>query len=199
MKNKKYQELIKKSQELESELNELEKETIIQYYLELKKEQDTLNKKIYKEYEILKKEEYNNCNHILVYSSIEDYKCYDNRQVKYAGCIKCGLDRSVLSKSIPWSCDTQIMYDYFTKDNPNMPFKGISTKMACDIELGKAIYQTIKEEYPNIEDKLAVEYFIKCLEDVRNTDANKKSRLKRSLRLKLGPTFERWNEEDVYY
>lgn len=48
-------------------------------------------------YQAMKMKEYECCEHILVYSEIEHDIC-EERTYKSCGCIKCGLDSSVLNR-----------------------------------------------------------------------------------------------------
>ena len=106
------------------ELKQLENDELVKRYLELKKENHNLYDKQLRLYGSIKKEEYDECKHILVYSKIY-YDRYEGRTYRSCGCIKCGLDNSVLDKERKWLTPTQqIMYDYLRKNHLNY-FNGI--------------------------------------------------------------------------
>lgn len=167
-----------------------EDETVIRYN-ELKKQNEDLYKQQRYLYKAMKEEEYSTCKHILVYSKI-DYDGFEGRSDKSCGCIKCGLDNSVLDREQIYT-DRIIMREYLEKHSLN----GIKTKIVCDLDLAKAIYSRIKEEHSDIDDELAIEYFKNALENVRNTRVNEDRQASRARRLSLESDFKRWNAFDV--
>lgn len=112
-----YDELLKQREVILKELLPLEENEIVKRYIELKEKNERLFDQELSLYKEVKKEEYASCNHILVYSNI-DYDGYEGRKYISCGCIKCGLDDSVLDGARDWlSGSRQIMYDYLRKNN----------------------------------------------------------------------------------
>jgi len=178
------------------ELKQLENNDIVRRYLELKKENDILYNKELKLYSSIKKEEYDECRHILVYSKI-DHDRLEGRTYRCCGCIKCGLDTSVLDEESDYLTHTQkIMYDYLRKNHLNY-LNGIKTDILCDINLATSIYSKIKEAHPNIDDKTALKYFEIALDNIRNIEVNNERKISRAKRLSLNPKFQRWNGRDI--
>lgn len=137
---------------------------------------------------------YNCCKHILVYSKIDFGDATLPNTTYYCGCIKCGLDNSILEKareSIPFS--KKVMYDYLSKN----PLQGIETNLACDLELAKAVYFKVKEMHPNTDDMEIITYFKQALIDIRNSknDDNRKIIIKR---LSLVSKLKNWKASDIY-
>lgn len=141
----------------------------------------------------MKNEEYKCCEHILVYSEI-DYDRYEGRTHRSCGCIKCGLDNSVLSKKVGLTFYQMIMYDYLRKRH----LMGKETKIACDLSLAQAIYSKIKETHPDINDEMAIKYFEIALNDIRNIKVSEERKTNRAKRLSLDPKFKSWNAQDVW-
>lgn len=189
-----YAQLIDQRAKIIDSIQELEQKEIIKEYFALKKQNDSLYTK---QLEIRKKileEEYDTCNHILVYSQIEHDR-YEGRTYKSCGCIKCGLDNSVLSKDKEWLSFTgKVMYDYLRHHY----LSGIATSNVCDLDLAQAIYSKIKEAHPDITDELAIKYFEIALNNIRDITVSEERKANRAKRLSLHPSFERWYSRDVH-
>lgn len=199
-KSEEYEEIVKQREEIINKIRIFEESAVIKDYLELTEE----NKRLYEEqlnlYEDIKKDEYASCEHISVYSNI-NYDRYEGRTYKSCGCIKCGLDTSVLDcDSDILSFNKKIMY-VFLKSQPMFDGrpKGINTEIACDLDLAQAIYSKIKEAHPNIDDKMATKYFEIELENIRNISESEREEMIRERRLPLNPNFNRWNASDVHH
>lgn len=176
-------------------MNQLREDDRVKKYIELQSKNETLYNEQIALYQELKKEEYSSCNHILVYSEI-DYDRYEGRSYKSCGCIKCGLDGSVLSQSreyLPFS--QKIMYDYLRKNR----LRGKETNITCDLDLAHAIYSKVKEVHPDINDDTAIGYFEIALNNIRNTKVSEERKTNRAKRLSLGSKFKNWNASDVHH
>ena len=152
---KEYDKVSNKLEEINSEIKRLEKyKTVIKYIQMNKEARNLLNKKseLYKD---LKYEEYDSCDHLLVYTKIEhDY--WEGRTYKHCGCIKCGLDNSVKDENYSWlTNDEKIKYNYLK----NHYLNGKLIERECNIYLACSIYNKIKESNPEITDDKLVEYF----------------------------------------
>lgn len=193
---KEYDETTEQRVAVIDELKQLENDELVKRYLELKKENYNLYDKQLRLYGSIKKEEYDECKHILVYSKI-DYDRYEGRTYRSCGCIKCGLDNSVLDKEREWLTPTQkIMYDYLRKNHLNY-FNGIKIDILCDIDLATSIYSKIKDANPDIDDETAIKYFEIALHNIRNIEVNDERKISRAKRLSLSPKFKRWNGRDI--
>lgn len=194
-KKEKYDEIAKKRNKIIEELNLLEENETVKRYLSLNQE----NTKLFNEqrvlYKDIKEEEYSSCKHILVYSKV-NYDRYEGRSNRRCGCIKCGLDNSVLDCRYEefLSYDDRIMYDYLIDGNY---LKGIETNISCDLSLAVAIYQKIKGHYPDIDDDTAIKYFMVALNDIREIEVNEERKASRVKRLGLNPNFTSWYSKDV--
>lgn len=165
---KEYDEVKRQRAVVIDELKQLKSNEIVKRYLELIKEDDNLYDKQLELYADMKKEEYDECDHILVYSKI-NYDRYEGRTYRSFGCIKCGLDNSVLNEDRRWlPYDQKIMYDYLRKKY----FNGIETDIVCDINLATSIYSKIKEAFPEIDDETAIKFFEIMLDNKKNTKEN---------------------------
>lgn len=191
---KEYKEIIEQRKKIIEELKPLEKSEVVKKYLQLcEQNHDLYNKQLslYKEIKIM---EYESCEHILVYSKI-DYDRLEGRTYRSCGCIKCGLDNSVLEEEKRFlSADRKVMDEYLRKNY----LSGIETKISCDLELAQAIYSKIKEEHPDIDDETAIQYFENALENIRNTKVSDNRKMNRAKRLSLNPNFKRWNASDIH-
>lgn len=195
----KYNEIIEQSKQIINKIEIFEESTIIKDYLELKKEEATLFEIKHSLYKSMKKDQYASCSHILVYSDIEHDRL-EGRTSKSCGCIKCGLDNSILSynkKYLPFlPCDKRIMYNYLEK---NSLTSEIDTKIACDLDLAQAIYSKIIEHNPDIDDETATKYFEIALDNIRNIKVSDERKASRAKRLSLSPNFNKWYGRDVHH
>ena len=190
---KEYDEIIEQRAVVIDELKQLENNEVVKKYLELKEKNDSLYNKQLNLYDSIKREEYDECKHILVFSKI-DYDSYEGRTYRRCGCIKCGLDNSVLDQERDWLPHTRkIMYDYLRNNYLN----GIQTKILCDIKLATSIYSKIKDANPDIDDETAIKYFEIALYNIRNIEVNDERKISRAKRLSLSPKFKRWNGGDI--
>lgn len=185
---KQYEEIIEQRKIIVLEMKQLEENDAVKKYLELKKQRDSLYERDFILYKEIKFEEYKYCQHILVYSKIE----HGNRS---CGCIKCGLDNSILDYKREWlTFNKQVMYDYLR----GKYLRGKETKIACNLDLAQAIYSKLKESYPDIDDETVVKYFGSALDNIRNIKVSDERKKNRARRLSLNTNFENWNGSDVY-
>lgn len=191
---KEYDELIELRKNIIEEIKVLEENEIVKKHLEIKKQNENLYEKQLDLYKKIKYEEYESCKHILVYTEI-DYDKYEGRTYRSYGCIKCGLDNSILKQERKWLTFPQmIMHDYLKEKYLN----GSKTKIACDLELAQAIYSKIKEENPDIDDETAIRYFEIALDNIRSIKVSDERKINRAKRLSLEPSFKKWNSSDIH-
>lgn len=184
-------ELIKQYKELKEQIEGnnwqielLEKTDLIKRYIRLIKEKNNLIKEQYKLYEQIKTNEYETCNHILICDYSEFYS--NNITYYFSGCIKCGLENSVLRRPINSLNQTQkIMYNYLQ----NHHLVGIELDLISDLKLARAIYKKIKQNYPNISDELATKYFEIALDNIINIKVSRERKVSRAKRLSLEPNY----------
>lgn len=183
--NEEYNKVIEQRKRIKKEIKKLERDANVKKYINLKR---ALNNN-------LCNEQYNSCNHVLVYSKYY-YDQLNDTTIKRCGCIKCGLDESVLDeKREELSPNKIIMYDYLKKNNCNI--NGIKTDNMCDLNLAKAIYFKIKENYSNINELTAIKYFEIALDNIRNINVSDERKISRAKRLSLKPNFNKWYASDI--
>lgn len=190
-----YDEITEQRNKIIEEIKQLEEIETVKRHSELQRQNEDLYNKQLSLYEAIKQEEYASCNHILVYSKIDSDR-YEGRTYKSCGCIKCGLDNSVLNDDVKYlPLGRKIMYAYLSKP---VYLNGTQTEIACDLDLAQAIYSKIKQTHPNIDDATAIYYFGAALHDIRMIKVNDDRKVDRAKRLSLAPNFKRWNSYDVH-
>lgn len=147
------------------------------------------------------------CNHIWVVTYVLQYpNC--NTPINYHGCIKCGLDQSVLlypEEDKPLlTQEAMAMYDFLSNhdwdisdhlnENLNLP-SSLHTFEHCNIDLGRTIYAKIKKAHPTIDDLTALHYFKVALHHIKATPVNQDRETKRMERLSMG---EEFSKQDLY-
>lgn len=189
---KEYDELIKQKKIIIDEIKTLEENEFVMRYLELKKQNEDLWSQQQNLYTAVLKEKFMSCKHILVCSRID----YDDEghRFKSRGCIKCGLDNSVLDENYMGGIEA-IMYSYLRENVFSL--SGPEPEIECDLDLAQAIYSKIKEAHPNIDDKMATKYFEIALDNIRNIEVSNDRKISRAKRLSLNPDFKRWNDCDI--
>lgn len=179
-----YEEITNKRKQIEKEIKKLEKNPIIKEYFELIKENEKLYRDQINMQEELIKDKFSSCNHIFI-NIKKDPK-------KICGCIKCKLtDDVLLEERSLLSYNQKIMYDYL-KNNKNIYNDSIISNVTCDLELAKAIYDKIIENYNNIDDETVKKYFEIALDNIRTNKVNSQRQVNRAKRLKLNIGFNRW-------
>lgn len=192
-----YAKIIEQRKEIITEMEKLEESEILKRYFYLKKKNESLYNEQLILFKNMKMKEYETCHHILIYSKM-DYDRYEGRTYASCGCIKCGLDNSVLNKSRDCLIGTQrIMYDYLKKNYLSCDFGGIQTSILCDMDLAQAIYRKIKNTYPSIDDEKAVQFFKYALKNIRSSKVSDERKANRAKRLSLNPHFQKWNSSDI--
>lgn len=190
-----YDEIIEQKQKIVEQINELKENDAVKKYFELVKLNENLDEQQLVLYNKMKNEEYDSCEHILVYSEIEHDRC-EGRTYKSCACIKCGLNNNVLNREREYlSLQRKVMYDYLSKKYLN----GKKTKIVCDLDLARAIYSKIKEKHPDIDDSTAVKYFEIALDDIRKIKVSDERKMNRAKRLSLDSRFKSWNAIDVHH
>ena len=171
----------------EKEINCLEKSDVIKRYNELLDKKDEL---LYKQKEVFKNMkfyEYNHCNHLWV----SDYGD--------ESCIKCGLNTEydILEYQNDYyhlDYEHKVMHNYLKQAKPCIYLhKGKNTKIKCDASLATAVYNKIKEYYPDIKDDEAVKYLRAALYNMQTKDNYEIRRQSRIKRLKLTNNYNNWN------
>lgn len=153
----KYNKLLSDLKDIELEKSALEKDETVKRYLQLKKDIIKLQNKKVKIYKEMKYQEYDKCNHILIYSKIENDP-HESRTYKYRGCVKCGLDESVLDADYTLSFEEQIKYDYLISKGIRY-IHGIQTDVVNNLDEAQKYYQLLKTNNPDINDEEFVRYF----------------------------------------
>jgi len=191
---KEYDKIIEQRKNIIDQIKQIEETDIVKQYNSLKEQNTELVEKISNLSKKIKIDEYNCCKHILVYSKI-DHDRIEGRTYKSHGCIKCGLDNSILDSRREFLPLTkQIMYDYLK----NRYLKGKELNVACDLDLAQAIYSKIKETHPDIDDETAIKYFEIALDHIRNIKVSDERKIGRSKRLALNTDFRNWMASDVH-
>ena len=183
------------------EIQKLRENKHVKKYLELEQANKDLYARELECYCKLKREEYENCDHIIVCTNADyDTSSCEQRVHKNYGCIKCGADTYILDCERSWlDYKERVMYDYLRDEyKKHLCMRGMDTGILCDLELGVNIYSRIKEANPDIDDLTAINYFTRALDNIRNQDVSEERKVSRARRLSLSPSFERWNGRDVF-
>lgn len=177
------------------EIYKLEETEEVRRYLELKEQESDLKEQEDISYKKMKKKNYKDCRHITIYTKIfDDY--YEGKTYREVGCIKCGVDTSVLDYEKKYlSLSDQAIFDY-VKSYSNVLFSSKPT-VSCDLSLATSIYSKILEKNPGIDDKLARKYFEIALDNIRNIKVSDERKRARAKRLGLRNNFNNWNIEDI--
>lgn len=187
-----YYELERRKQSNKKEIDELSKKESVKRYLSLKEQNRLIRKRQQKLYKDIYYRIYDSCNHVFVYSELEFDK--SRGTIRSCGCIKCGLNESVLkSHKDELSIQDQIMYDYLTSHE----LSGTKTNNFCDLDLARSIYSKIIDNNPGIDDETAIKYFEIALDNIRNIDVSDERKESRAKRLSLNPDFNKWNSKDI--
>ena len=194
-----YNAVAEKMKAVQEQITELAASEQVKKYFELQKQKDSLKAQEKSLYQKLKINRYESCQHLWIKTVLRE-NSYDGDHTFY-GCIKCGLDQSVLNvridgprDQINWLLklerDNDIMYD-FILTHPDY-FHGTVTDSYGDLELSKAIYSRIKETHPNIDDDTAVRYLEWSLDNIEKHKVSKERKEGRAKRLSLKPEFNGW-------
>ena len=182
-----YESLINERERLAETKQTLEYDENTKKYIMLRKIDRRLLKEQHSIYEIMQNETYDKCNHILVYTKInEDVR---GRVYKKCGCIKCGLDENIINND-NLTFEEKVMENYLKKHNNYI--NGKDLKIECDLSLGMAIYSKLKEKYPDIDDSKAIRYFKYAIKHIKFVEVSEKRKQNRAKRLLLSPTFDNW-------
>lgn len=173
------------------ELERIKTDPAVIRYNELDDEHASLSYTLRELFPAVKYEEYDSCDHILVYSIRDFHRWKGGKKQVYCACIRCGLDQSVTNSNMGHLTDEQdAMKSYFNERGIylNGTFLGIE----CDIDLARKIFSRIIETHPNIDDETAIKYFVKALNDIRDKEVSDERQESRAKRLSLNPDFRRW-------
>ena len=152
-----YEAIVKYRKKLCGEIVELEETPDVKKYKELISRNQRLKKHENELYIHLKNKEYEDCNHVLVYTK-EDDKIREGRIYKYCGCIKCGLDESILKKQgKDKNLEEHVQYMYLVLNNSKI--EGKQTGLDCGINLAKSMYDEIITDNGEIDDDALIELF----------------------------------------
>lgn len=146
---------------LNNKLYKLQKNPIVQEYMRLEKDFEDTKEEQEKWFQIMKTQEYDGCDkHVLVCTKKETQTINGRiREYKYCGCIKCGLDESVLkSEEKDRSLEDQVQYDYL-RSKGQEGIQGLQTDIECGIALAQQLYEQIKDENDEFTDEQLVELF----------------------------------------
>ena len=155
---KQLQELLDELNETEKSLIDLEKNELIQKYLELQEKIGSL--KTF--YSRLKKQEYCECNHFIVYSQHDDI--FEGSNSNKWACVKCGLNNDNLKKifySMPE--DQQI------KLNNIISQALLSNNFQVEnIEECYSMYQKIANQNPDLDEDALIMLFKEAIKEKQN-------------------------------
>lgn len=151
-----FNEIVTEKEKIELERKELEKDPKVQEYIRIVRKTIEANKQYQSVYKTLKKHEYDECSHILVYTKEEIGK-REGRTYTHSGCIKCGLDDSTLYIQKP-TFEESVMADYI-KSQKSWIINGKQLNITCPLPIACGIYESIKEANPNITDEDAITLF----------------------------------------
>ena len=189
--NDKYDEINKKQERID----EVENNELIKEYMELKRTIEDDKRILKQDYLNMKKLEYKTCNHVFITSGVSYNDRYSKETYKYAGCIKCGLDTSVLSHRCKCE-EAEIMLNYLKDYDLRLI---VSMNVPCDLDLACAIYKKIKENHQDIDDMTAFKYFEIALNNMRNKDVSVERKESRVKRLQLSEHFINWDGPKKIY
>ena len=195
--SKKLKEIESKRRKVLKKLEKLEDNEIVKQFKEL----ELLNKNLLSEkYGIERQarlEEYEECDHKLVVTKI----VYGRNNVphKRYGCMKCGLDDSLLDEYDLIPAYTRDMNEFIRRHKISWDYaiRNKNTDIICDIDLARALYAKIKEEFPDADDERTLIIFTTALDSIRKLDISQKDKEERAKVLGLYPSFKRWSEESV--
>ena len=152
---KEYQKYKEERAKICKKIVKLEQKPDVAKYRQLK----LMNRKLKEHEDLLYKqmmfEEYDNCDHVLIYTT-EDTEKRSGRIYKYCGCIKCGLDESIkIPKDTKLKLTQQTQLDYLRTHD----LKGTQIEIDCDIDTACEICKGILKENKNIDDKALISLF----------------------------------------
>lgn len=159
------------------ELKKLRESKIIKRYFELSSRNEELLSQQNNLIREIKMNEYKKCNHIFIMTKYNYDYSFEGRSEKFYGCVKCGLNEEVLTKTkhgIEFlTLEEQVMYDYIRTYHMD----GIYIDKLYDLEEGRSIYNNIKSACPNIDDETACKYLEIALEAYEKENKNKEKKL----------------------
>ena len=183
-----YEEVTKTKKDITKELEELNNSESVKRYLELIKEQEVLSEKQKELYKEMKFEEYSNCKHIILTTSVHKDRIEGRMSCSY-GCMKCGVNTNAYNSEYlrrnDLDFEDQVIYDYVR----NHSIRGTTCNVCCTIDLAQAIYSRIKKAHPDIDDETAIKYFKNAYVNMTYKYSNPERVENRIKRLSLSHTF----------
>ena len=158
---RKMEKLKKEREKILEEIKFLEDTELIRRYIKVKEKENKLEEEINELYKEIKFNEYDKCNHLIIYTGFDKTIC--------KGCIKCGLEEQY--RYYDYNClsyNNKIMRDYL---NQKGSMKGRIIKRTCNLELGKLIYSKLKEKNLAANEEMLINNFTFIL-DTMSDDNN---------------------------
>lgn len=161
-----YNETLKEGITIDKEIKSLEENDVVKRYLELcraREDNYSKNNKIYKK---MLRKRYQTCNHALVESYCKNYGDYEGRSYHYYGCIKCGLDESVIDREYNYfSIEEKVMYELLRENNFEY-LNGVRLGVSYDLKKSMHLYEKIKQNNPELSEEALIEIFkLRVLEE----------------------------------
>lgn len=171
------------------EIEIMKKEDSVVKYCHLLEKRESLDEKIRTIYIQKKLQEYNSCNHLWVEMPGEEHSPI---YVNAVGCVKCGIDTGIRrrKKMEDMNLEEQAIMEY-SKVGINRSFDFVN--VVCDLNLGRAIFNKINEQYPGLDNRTLAQYFVTALKDIRNIKVNEERQKNRAKRLGLDKKFKNWH------
>lgn len=175
--NEYYANITKEREKVIGQLEALERKNIVMEYNNLRAKNRDLLTKQRKMENYLEYKKYDDCNHLLI-------TYYNDWEVGYYGCIKCGLHHDVLFSN------DKTMYTYLNNgDNLKKFWSSKRLNIVCDLELANAIYKKIIESHPDIDDETLIKYFNNAVNHIKNKEVSEERKIDRAKRLQLKNNF----------
>lgn len=181
--------LLKEYNKLLEEIEIMKKDDSVVKYCCLQEKCKALDEQFRTIYIQKKLQEYNSCNHLWIEMPSEEYSPI---YVNAVGCIKCGVDTGIRKKKKKMedmSLEEQAILEYSKVGiNRSLDFVDV----VCDLNLGRAIFNKINEQYPCLDNRTLAQYFVTALQDIRNIKVNEERQKSRVKRMGLSKDFKSW-------
>lgn len=171
------------------EIENMKKNEFVSRFCALEEKSSVLYQKLASIYIQKKLEEYNSCNHLWVETTGENYNPNYTMSI---GCMKCGVDTGLKKKNKPLeevSLEEQAIMEY-SKVGVNKSYDFVD--IVCDLDLARAIFKRIDEQYPDLDNQTLAKYFLKALRDIREIKVSEERKKNRAKRLGLHKDFKSW-------
>lgn len=167
----------------------MKKDENVSRFCSLEKRSEEFYQKLKGVYIQKKLAEYNSCNHLWVETSGENYNPISTMSI---GCMKCGVDTGLRKKHKAleeMSLEEQAIMEY-SKFGVNKSYDFVN--VVCDLDLARAIFKKIDEQYPGLDNKTLAQYFLNALRDMREIRVSEEREKDRAKRLGLHKDFKAW-------